>query len=169
MQFTSPKPDIRPVNDTDPDCFDLSRPEQLDLVRSIFLGRSARLVRAAGLEPEDVLQVVYEGLLRKSLSERSCWNPRRGSLSTWLYVAVRGLVLNYLQSRAGRPERPGDSDDVATWNRPSVDQCFEDEEDSEHSETRYSDLRRFVRVSDEVVRVRAGSKLLRPQQLTLFR
>lgn len=78
--------------------FDLANPEHLSLVRSLYFGRLLPWVIAEGLDVEETLQHLLEGLLRKSRSPRSCWNPERGALCTWAFVAMSGLLSNRIVS-----------------------------------------------------------------------
>lgn len=77
-------------------------------------------VVAAGVDEEDALQLIYEGLLRKAASPRSAWNPQRGALSTWVTVAMGGLVINLVEKHRNQT-RPvlGRSRDVALGAWPA--------------------------------------------------
>ena len=115
-QFSTPRPATRAPQPTDASEFRLDVPAHLELARAIYLKRFSLRVRAAGVEVEDGLQEVLEGLLRKSHSERSRWNPARGSMSTWIYMSMNCLVMD-LAAKAARHARtqPGQARDVATW------------------------------------------------------
>lgn len=115
-RFSTPKPDVRAPSPGETKEFRLDIAAHRELVQRIYYKRFSLRVQAAGVESEDGLQLVYEGLLRKSQSERSRWNPSRGSLSTWVYVAMSCLVMD-LAAKEERHTRaqPGRMRDVATW------------------------------------------------------
>lgn len=72
---------------------DFGSPAVQQLIRRIFFHRFSARVRWAGIDPEDMLQDIYVGLLVRSHG-KSAWNPSRGALSTWIYVAISGMVIN---------------------------------------------------------------------------
>lgn len=115
MHFSTPKPKSRVQKTDDPDSFDLSSAEHYALVKRIYQGRFSARIQAAGLDQDDTFQTLLEGLLRKSQSERSRWDPTRGSVSTWIYVALSGLVINLVQASERRRAMTGDQQDVASW------------------------------------------------------
>lgn len=127
LRFDTPRPDRRTPTADDPDQFDLGRRDHYDLVRKLYFGRFSARVRAAGIDPEDGLQLVFEGLVRKSQSERSRWDPTRGSLSTWIFVAVSGLTINLAQKQRRRPTLDlGGESDVASWTHLPAPECEEE-------------------------------------------
>lgn len=92
---------------------DFSDPKVYGLVRRIFFRRFSARVRWAGIDPDDALQDIYVGLLTRSKG-KSAWDPSRGALSTWIYVAISGMVINMAdtQRRRGRTTL-GVEDDVS--------------------------------------------------------
>lgn len=116
LRFDTPRPSRRTPRADDPDAFDLSRPDQYETVRKLYFGRFSARVRATGTDVEDGFSEVIEGLLRKSRSERSRWDPTRGSLSTWLYVAMSGLCANLAEKAARKAHTSvGRGADVSAW------------------------------------------------------
>ena len=109
---------------TDPAAFDLGDPATYQLVGRIFNGRFAGRLQSSGVDPEDALQSVYVGLLSRSAG-RSRWDPSRGSLSTWVYVATSGIVSNLLDSHRRTLRRDGglgrEEDAAASWRGPTVE------------------------------------------------
>lgn len=89
------------------------------MFRRLFVGRFVQSLQAVGLDQEDACQEMILGLLRKDASPRSRWDPSRGGLSTWMYVAMRGLTLNMIQAaqRAQAKAGPGEEADAAIWAR----------------------------------------------------
>lgn len=73
---------------------DYNDPSTLTLARRIYYRRFSSRVAALGLDVDDAFGDILEGLVRKSRSNGSRWDPNRGGLSTWTYVAISGLVLN---------------------------------------------------------------------------
>lgn len=109
---------IREPLPSDPPAFDLSDKAQRDLVKSIYFGRFSKRVGKAGLEHNDVLQAIYMGLLVRSRG-RSKWDPTRGALSTWMYVAISGIVINEVEKHHSFLRRSGALgrvQDVALWH-----------------------------------------------------
>lgn len=94
--------------------FDLDNPAHYELVRRMYFARFSAQVLAAGIDTEDGLQAVFEGLVKKSQSAGSRWDPKRGALSTWIHVATSGLVKN-LREWSGRQQRsaPVEAEDLA--------------------------------------------------------
>ena len=99
---------------TDPGQFDLGEIQTYRLVRNIFYRCFSRRVMAVGMDPEDTLQSIFVGLLTRSQG-RSRWDPARGAMSTWIYMVMRGMVINMTDShfRARRRGSPGRVEDVA--------------------------------------------------------
>lgn len=99
---------------TDPERFNLGDPQTYQMVRNIFFRRFSRRVVDSGMDPEDTLQSIFVGLLTRSQG-RSRWDPTRGAMSTWVYVAMNGMIVNMADShyRAQRRGAPGWTEDVA--------------------------------------------------------
>lgn len=97
----------RPRASDDQAVFDLGRSEHYYLVRRLYLRRFAFRVEQAGMDSEDGLQEVYLRLLRKTTQPASRWNPERGALSTWLYVAMSGIVTNMVHAHVLAQRRNG--------------------------------------------------------------
>lgn len=98
------------------------------MTRKLYFGRFSARVRGAGIDVEDGFQHVVEGLLRKTKSERSRWDPTRGSLSTWLYVAMSGLTINLADSASRRAHTaPGKRSDAASWLHLVAPDAYDDE------------------------------------------
>lgn len=116
-KFSTPKPERREAHPDDPPCFDLADPRCYGLARAIYRSRCARRLMDAGVEREDGWQTVCMGLLRKSKSEGSRWDPTRGSLSTWLTVAIYSLTAHILQAASRRLRtHTGRDSDASTWD-----------------------------------------------------
>lgn len=108
LEWTTPRPDSRTACDDDPDTFSLHRYEHYALVRKLYYARFSERVAAAGLDVEDGLQTVLEGVMRRSQSAGgSRWDPSRGSISTWLMVAISGLVINLVDQHRRAERRNG--------------------------------------------------------------
>lgn len=165
MHFSTPKPSERLSRADDPVIFDMNRPDHYELVRRIYLGRFTERVRAAGIELDDGFQNVVEGILRKSRSERSRWNPKRGSISTWVYVAISGLVINMVASaaRLGRSSPDADAD-VASWAVDERTGSWSDDESDEGADVVTPSPAQPVvdaepvRVSASVIRIRKAQR-----------
>ncbi|MCB9763904.1 MAG: hypothetical protein H6739_29305 [Alphaproteobacteria bacterium] len=101
---------------------DLADPAQRGLVEKIFRRRWASQVRAAGLDPDDVLQAVFMGILARNQGTRP-WDPAISSLSNYSYIVIRSVVRNAVD-QAKRAEKRGwvvgSSNDVATWDHPGM-------------------------------------------------
>lgn len=91
--------------------------EAYTLARSVYLGRFAWQMQAAGIDIEDGWPIVLCGLITRARSGRSRWDPARGGLSTWLYVAMRGIVINAIDKETRYRRRSGElgeGEDVAS-------------------------------------------------------
>jgi DNA-directed RNA polymerase specialized sigma24 family protein len=86
---------------------DLSDPKVVRLARRMYFSRFADQVTEAGIEAEDGLQEVLLRLFLKSQSP-SRWNPERGGLTTWLFVATGGVVLNMIDKHRRFVRRAGE-------------------------------------------------------------
>lgn len=84
----------------------LADPAVLQMARRIFFRRFSGFVRAADLDLDDAFQAVCVGLVTRSRMG-SRWNPERGGLSTWLFVAIQGIVLNLLDQQRRAERRNG--------------------------------------------------------------
>lgn len=84
---------------------DMSDPAVLGLVRRIYWRRFSRRMEWAGIDPDDALQDVMVSLIVRSRG-RSAYDPERAALSTWVYVAISGIVIN-LADKARRARRRG--------------------------------------------------------------
>ena len=126
---------------------DFSDPAVYGLVRRIFFRRFSARVRWAGLDPDDALQDIYVGLLTRSQG-KSKWDPSRGGLSTWVYVAISGMVINMAEKsrRTGRTTLGVEED---------VSDSVSCEPDSDITDRVYSDLACEMEVPVSVVRALA--------------
>jgi DNA-directed RNA polymerase specialized sigma24 family protein len=94
---------------------DLGDAEVLAMARRIYRSRFAAQVEEAGIDAEDGLQEVLMRLFLKSQGA-SRWNPERGGLSTWLFVATGSIVLNIIDKHrryVRRAGTPGQGEDAA--------------------------------------------------------
>jgi len=86
---------------------DLGDPEVLRVVRQVYRGRFRRHVASFGMDQDDAYQDVVLALVRKSRLPGSCWDPARGGLSTWAYVAIQGIVSNLIDQHKRAERRNG--------------------------------------------------------------
>lgn len=86
---------------------DLGDADVQRVVRRIYWARFSGRLEAIGIDPEDGLQDVQLRLLIKSRSEGSRWDPERGSLSKWVFVATRGIVMNLADQHQRMMRRSG--------------------------------------------------------------
>ena len=120
IKFDTPKPTTRTPSPDDPETFDLGDEATYATIHRLFYGKFSARLAAAGIEPQDGFQIIVEGLLRRSRSEKSRWDPTRGSLATWAYVAMSGLTINMVDSHFRALRRGGSvgrKADAATWDR----------------------------------------------------
>lgn len=78
----------------------------LRLARRIFFRRFSRSVQAAGIDLDDAFQAVCIGLITRSRMP-SRWNPERGALSNWMFVATTGVVRNLVDQQRRALRRNG--------------------------------------------------------------
>jgi DNA-directed RNA polymerase specialized sigma24 family protein len=81
-------------------------PEVYELVRRIYFARFSRRLVAAGIDAEDGLQACLLHLITRSRMP-SRWDPTRGGLSTWLYVAMTGIAINLVDQQRRMLRRSG--------------------------------------------------------------
>jgi hypothetical protein len=126
---------------------DFSDPAVYGLVRRIFFRRFSSRVRAAGIDPDDAIQDIYVGLLTRSKG-KSKWDPSRGGLSTWVYVAISGMCINMADSARRRARTTlGVVEDVS-----DTVSC---EADSEITDRVYADMATEMEIPVGVVRALA--------------
>ena len=77
---------------------DLGNVAQRELIERIFWSRWARQVEAAGLDPDDVLQRVFMGMLTRNRGKRP-FDPRTSSLSNYSWWVIRSVVRNSVDQR----------------------------------------------------------------------
>jgi hypothetical protein len=85
---------------------DLNDAAVLRMARRVFFKRFGPMVLDAHICLDDAWHDVVIGLLTRSRGG-SRWDPTRGGLSTWLYVAERGIVLNLVDAERRRVRRSG--------------------------------------------------------------
>ena len=103
---------------------DVSDPKVFALMRRMYWARFSQRVEAMGIEHEDALQEVCMGLTTRSRSA-SRWNPKRGALSTWVYVAMNGMLLNLIDKQRRALRRSGSvgmGEDVALTVQAAEDE-----------------------------------------------
>jgi len=102
LPFGAPGPVSRPRGPG----IDLADPHQRGIINRQFWGSFAQRLRARGLDPEDCLQEVYRGVLTRNRGARP-YDPRASSLSTYSYIVIRSVFLNYLDHNKRADRRLG--------------------------------------------------------------
>jgi len=95
-----------PASTVAPRTLDLADPETMGLARRLYWARFSGRVRAAGIDPEDGFQEIVVGLLTRQAG-RSAYDPRRATLSGYLYLAMTGITINMADREARRLRREG--------------------------------------------------------------
>lgn len=94
-----------------------------ELVENIYFRRFAWRVRVAGLDEEDVLQVVFQSILRRNQG-RSPYQREKSSPANWIWMVVRSVVVNEIDKQRRREswETLGEGEDVALYEpfRPVI-------------------------------------------------
>jgi len=72
---------------------DMGDPRVYELARQLFFKCFSVRLGAVGVDLDDAMQEILLRLFTRSTSP-SRWDPKRGALSTWMYVAMTGIVLN---------------------------------------------------------------------------
>ncbi len=67
-------------------------------VRKLFMSGFARKVSQRGLDPEDVLQEVYKGLLIRN-NGKCPWDMRKSSMGYYVYMVSSNILSNYARKR----------------------------------------------------------------------
>lgn len=93
--------------------------EHHELIRAVYMGRFVARVRAAGLDPDDTLQLVYLKLL-KAEQGRSPYSPKRASPSTYVYLACSSVLMNEADKRRRRGWEVLGDEDAALDGRLAV-------------------------------------------------
>lgn len=86
-------------------------------IRLLFYKRQAKQVARLGLDPEDVLQEVYKGLIIRN--EGTCpYDPKKSAFSTYVVMVMNCVVMNIVKKRKLYNDREvvGEEDDAATYN-----------------------------------------------------
>ena len=101
----------------------MADPTVVALARRMYFSRFADKVVEAGVDADDGLQEVLMRLWMKSQGA-SRWNPERGGLSTWLFVATGGVVLNLIDKHRRYVRRSGDvgREADASWLARAVEE-----------------------------------------------
>lgn len=74
--------------------------------------------RIEGLDPDDLLQEIYAGILRKNLTA-SAWDGRRSSFSHYVCIVARSIAGHMLEAKRWRAESTGEeTPDVADEHDP---------------------------------------------------
>ncbi len=97
-------------------------------IRLLFYKRQAKQVARLGLDPEDVLQEVYKGLIIRN--EGTCpYDPKKSAFSTYVVMVMNCVVMNIVKKRKLYNEREsvGAEDDAATMK---VASHYESQEDN---------------------------------------
>lgn len=77
---------------------DVGSPEVQRLTRRIFFSRFSRRLTRAGWEADDALQEIYVGLITRQVG-KSRFNPRRASLSKYLFTVISSITSQLLDRR----------------------------------------------------------------------
>jgi len=88
--------------------------EKKEDIRLLFYKRQAPSILKAGLDPEDILQEVYKGLLIRN--QGKCpYDPEKSAFSTYVVMVMNCIVMNVLNKHRKESERfmTGRDDDVA--------------------------------------------------------
>lgn len=97
----------------------------MGLAQRLYWARFSGRVRAAGIDPEDGFQEVVLGLLTRQAG-RSAYDPKRATLSGYLYLAMTGITINMADREARRRRRQGGT--VGLWGAyTAADREGEDE------------------------------------------
>jgi len=97
-------------------------------IRLLFYKRQAKQVARLGLDPEDVLQEVYKGLIIRN--EGTCpYDPKKSAFSTYVVMVMNCVVMNIVKKRKLHNDREcvGSEDDAATSNLASHYSTEEDD------------------------------------------
>ena len=84
-------------------------------IRMIFYKRQAQRILRKGLDPEEVLQEVYKGILIRNKG-KCPYNPSKSAFSTYVVLVMDCVVMNLMNRNKRDKERFefGIEDDVAT-------------------------------------------------------
>lgn len=105
FQFTQPKPKSK---------LGINVEDKKDDIKLLFYKRQAPSVIKAGLDPEDVLQEVYKGILIRN--EGTCpYDPEKSAFSTYVVMVMNCIVMNLINKQRREQDRfvVGKEDDVA--------------------------------------------------------
>lgn len=105
FQFTQPKPKSK---------LGINVEEKKEDIKLLFYKRQAPSVIKAGLDPEDVLQEVYKGILIRN--EGICpYDPEKSAFSTYVVMVMNCIVMNLINKHRRERDRfvIGKEDDVA--------------------------------------------------------
>lgn len=97
-------------------------------VRLLFYKRQAKQVARLGLDPEDVLQEVYKGLMIRN--DGTCpYDPTKSAFSTYVVMVMNCVVMNIVKKRKLYNEREvvGKDDDAVTMSKCVTHEGFDDE------------------------------------------
>ena len=78
------------------------------MIRRIYWSRWSHAAVSSGIDPDDVLQHIYIGIMNRNKGTNP-YNPEQASLSTYVYIVARSVTLNLIESnrrairRNGRP------------------------------------------------------------------
>lgn len=97
-------------------------------IKLIFYKRQASNITKEGLDPEDVLQEVYKGILIRN--KGNCpYDPRKSALSTYIVMVMDCIIMNIVNKHRRDKERFefGSEEDVAI----SHDSSYEEDTSSD--------------------------------------
>lgn len=77
-------------------------------VRKLLLAKFGRWIHSSGYDPEEILQEVHAGLLRRNIG-RCVFDPKKSSFGHYVYMVCRGVLANYHRraKRRGAHEQSG--------------------------------------------------------------
>jgi DNA-directed RNA polymerase specialized sigma24 family protein len=95
-------------------------------VRLIFYKRQAHSVSKEGLDPEDVLQEVYKGIMIRN--EGSCpYDPEKSAFSTYVVMVMNCIVMNVINKHRKDSSKAmlGVEEDISSSHSHSMDLSYD--------------------------------------------
>ena len=105
FQFTQPKPKSK---------LGINVEEKKEDIKLLFYKRQAPSIMKEGLDPEDVLQEIYKGILIRN--EGTCpYDSKKSAFSTYVVMVMNCIVMNLINKQRRERDRfvVGKEDDVA--------------------------------------------------------